>query len=314
MTVNTALDGNAVATVADVVKRHYRPELMALPGYGSAANVDVLLLPEGIRPHSVKPMLDEYRTEPERRKGTARLQDLRSFIAHVCRFKDADSALFAQRNMEQPALTAVLNYHRAGDTMAQPRFGDHRAHYQFPLSEEWQTWMGRNGKVLDQTEFAAFIEDNIDDVLPPPDLANAPLDDAWAQEMGRMLALIGGSAADPMRLAELSRGISIRSDDRAEQKIDLASGQKTLVFKSEHVDDQGQAMKVPSLFFLGIPVFDGGVAYTLAVKLRYRLAGGAVRWAYELHRPDKVFRHAFDQATQQAAAETGLPLFLGTPE
>ena len=67
-------------------------------------------------------------------------------------------------------------------------------------------------------------------------------------------------------------------------------------------------------FLLAIPVFRGGDLYQIAVRLRYRVQGGAVSWSFELHGADRSFDHAFREACEDARARTELPLFYGQPE
>jgi hypothetical protein len=61
----------------------------------------VLLVPNGggYDRVSVKSLLAEYRKAPERREGTARFNDIESFMKHVNRFKDSDSLVFMDRSM-----------------------------------------------------------------------------------------------------------------------------------------------------------------------------------------------------------------------
>ncbi len=76
----------------------------------------VLLAPgkDGATLKSFRAILNEWRTRPERRTGTATMHDLASFISHAQRFKDAGSAIFANAsNPASPYLLAVLDYHEA---------------------------------------------------------------------------------------------------------------------------------------------------------------------------------------------------------
>ena len=285
----------------------------------------VLVLPSGKILQSVKKHLDEFRARPERKQGTAALTSLDSFIAHANRFKDTQSAVFANDDRKAPSLTAVLDYHESGD--GKPRFGRHRGFYAFPLSDEWKAWSEKNGAKLGQKNFAEFIEDRIADVMaPPPSVAerigeeipeSASGGDFGTRTPDEQLAylarLIGGNFAGPARLMELSRGLSIHANESIENAVTLATGETSLVYKADHVNGQGEKVRVPNLFLISIPVFLNGPRYRIAVRLRYRLAGGVV-WFFELYRADKVFDHAFDEACAKVSAEIGLPLFRGAPE
>ncbi|TIS10066.1 MAG: DUF2303 family protein, partial [Mesorhizobium sp.] len=63
---------------------------------------------------SVKGLIEEFRQAPDRRKGTATVETLASFIALVDRHKDEDSVLFGKTSYPEPKLTAVLDYDKQG--------------------------------------------------------------------------------------------------------------------------------------------------------------------------------------------------------
>jgi hypothetical protein len=138
--------------------------------------------------------------------------------------------------------------------------------------------------------------------------------DPTAADLKNILRVTGGKIADQLEMITLSKGIKINESAQAVQQVDLQSGEGTLVYQTEHKDGSGNKLEVPPLFLIGIPVFERGTMYRLAVKLRYRLREGKVAWRADLHRPDKVFEHAFDQACGEVRAKTTLPLYHGSPE
>lgn len=271
---------------------------------------------------------EKFRTGPRLYAGTAKAHDLGSFVAHVNRFKDADSALWCDVNMSEPSLTAVLDYHEAinrapievthgedggADTAMleigtpRPRFGQHRSLYRFPLSPEWLAWTGANKKPMSQTDFAAFLEDRILDVIDrqPADLS------ARMQDMAKLL---GGHFASPARLIELSRGMAVHSNERMKQSINLDSGESSIQFEVSNTDADNKPLKVPNLFLIAIPIWRSGEVYVLPVRLRYRAQGGAIVWHYEIAYLQESFEAAVKDAALQAQAQTKLPLFFGAPE
>lgn len=262
---------------------------------------EVLAVPAGKKLVSVKPYLDEYRTAPERKKGTAKLTTLASFVEHVKRFADQHSALFADDNVCAPKLVGVLNYHEA--KAGSPRFGDHRAEYAFPLSEEWRTWTSTTP--MQQGAFAEFVEDHIGDVLDPATAGAAMT--AFVEQLEIVLAT-------PSQLMTLSKGLSVYVDAKVSNKINPSTGEGQLSFQTEHRDVSGAPLKVPRGFAVGIPVFTGGERYSLPIRLRYRVSGDRVVWELKPHRVEQAFRHAVTEACSKAAEGTGLPLFYGVPE
>ena len=313
---------NTAATVAALIKELYGHQVITVSAGGVEAPVLIRPTNGGLAAESVKKFVDEYRTRPERREGTAVMTTLDSLIDHVNRFKDGHSALFASNDRLKPSLQAVLDYHLAcnfqkdgeehSDTDATPRFGRHRCRHDFPLSDEWKLWTASNKKALTQSEFAAFIEERILDVLPAPVLTGDLFE--ADQELARIADLLRGTFAGPERMMDLSRGLAVHESSKVLAAVNLASGEGGITFETEHHDGNGEKLSVPSLFCVGIPVFDGGDRYRVVARLRYRKSGGGLTWFYELYRHDRVFRDAFDGACTKAREDTGLPLFVGAPE
>lgn len=288
--------------VVDAVQKHMEPRVVKLDdGHGPR---EVLLAPQPMVLYDAKKLLAHYRDAPERRMGRAELTDLASFIAHVNRNKDEDSAIFADVVSEEPSLLAVYDYHRQGPTGA-PRFGAHRAIYEFPIADEWTTWTGKSGQLMPQDAFCAFIEDHLVDVAAPADAGEGAK--AFA-------ALFGCAFASASRLLELSRGLSLHINSRVQNKTNLASGEVQFVFTSEHNDQSGKPINLPGAFLLALPIFRGGVRYQIAARLRYRHSGSTISWAFELHRAQAAIDHALSEAANEAREKTGLPLFMGGPE
>lgn len=304
-----------VASALEFATKYVEPRLVKVGNHpvDEGDIVEIVAVPKGVDIHSVKRYIDEYRDRPERRGGTAELQDLDSFIRHVSRFADQHSALFARRSLEAPQLLAVLDYHEGGER-GLPRFGKHRALYKFPLSEEWQAWHGKDGQAMSQADFAAFLEDRIVDVMPSPNFGVdgqiAPADAKLKEWAATVAAVFAGAS----KLMELSRGMRLKADQTVHQAQNLSTGEVEVQFVEEHKGTDGKPLKVPTAFLICIPIFEFGPSYRIAARLRYRLAQGKIVWFYDLHRPDLSFDHAFREAVNKAAAETNLPLFLGSPE
>jgi uncharacterized protein YfdQ (DUF2303 family) len=233
---------------------------------------------------------------------------LDSLIDHVNRFKDADTVVFADDSRSAPSMTAVLDYHRAGAS-GDPRFGKHRSLYAFPLSDEWKAWSKANAEVMSMADFAAFLEERIIDVLFVEPGEELP------EDVQRMLDALGsGAVASPNKLMELARGLQINESAVVQEAVNLQSGEATIRFQAEHTDQNGAPLKVPSIFLIGIPVFNNGPLYRLAARLRYRKNAGKIVFWYDLWRTDRTFDHAFTEAVQRVKIETELPVLIGKPE
>lgn len=309
------LKGDAAAIIEAIESLH-GGEAVRLHG----DNYWAYQLPSGMKLQSLKPLIDEYRNTPLRRRGTASVQTVGCLVQLTNRFKDAHSCLFAKRSAEKPALTAVINYNRPGEEILPDiggdsdvaRHGDHRIVYAFPVSEEWKAWTELAGVKMSQADFAEFLEDRIRDVMPPP--GSADLTDGRFPGVYAFADLVGGTWAGPAQLIDLSRGLAVRVNSKIKDARNLSTGETQIQYETEHADASGAPLKVPSMFMVGIPVFEDGMGYRVVVRLRYRVSNGTITWFYEPWRLDLAFKHAFDEACRTAADETGLPLVYGEPE
>lgn len=287
--------------VADIVR--------AVPSVITLSEKSVILLPSVDGPAKLVPSIDllrAYDTRPRRRAGLARLDDLASFEAHVKRHRAPNSALFASK--DGPALLAVFDYNdpgpeAPGETTA--RFGQHRAEYRFPLSDEWKAWSARSLATLTQSAFAEFLEDRAVDVIEPKRASTST---------SELCASLDLALASPARIMELSRGLAVRVNSKIAAAVNLASGEGQFTYATEHQDEQGASLKIPKGFLISLPVFEKDAPYQVLVRMRYRVKDGHVAWTLAPHDLPRILSHAFDLAAKNAAQSTGLPLFFGSPE
>lgn len=277
-------------------------------------------VPNGRKLESIKKLLDEYRARPERRSGTADLQDLASFIAWVNRHKDAGSVLRCQMDRSAPKLHAIVDYHEAGEAMSLDGI-DHRARwrsfgatYQMPLDKRWQDWNGISGKAVGQTQFASFLEDHILDLVGARNSTtdSGELVSNLPPEVARFLALNGGKCAEPNDVVQLSKGLDLYADTKVQERVNLQSGETSFTFEEKH-RGAPDAVVVPQLFLVALPVFYlSDTLYRVPVRLRYRLHEGKLLWIPTLWQAEEVFDKAVRDAAKDAQQQTDLPLFYGT--
>lgn len=270
---------------------------------GLGAAHPAVVLPAGRRVESLKPILDQFLTKPERRKGTIKLSTQESLIAISLRFASDASVLFANPDPAKPSFTIVFDYTPPGEKGTD--WHQHRAVYAPILAEEWAAWREKDGEFMPSGEFAAFIEERIGDLVLKHE------SDEGADEYA---ALVDGKFASPSELLVLSRGLEVNVNAKVKQATRLSSGEISVVYDEAHVDGDGRPIRVPQLFLISIPVFYGGDKRRIVVRLRYRVTQSGIMWAYQLVSPDAVFTAAIEDAAETIQEGTELPLFFGSPE
>lgn len=295
-----------IAEARDLIEDKMLPDLREVIEPGTDVKALALVTKDGVN-NVDDSLFDEYRGKPKRRKGYAHFTKIESLIDHVNRFKDDDTALFANDARATPSIAAVLDYHRAG-AEADPRFGEHRSVFKFPLSDEWQAWTGANAKPLPMKQFARFLEDRIIDVIDM-----IPGEDTLGETLQKYVDLCGGKVASAAKLIELSRGLKVYQNVVVDESANISSGETQVQFSNEHVDSKGRPLNVPNVFLIAIPVFKHGPLYRIAARLRYDVGEG-IKFAFELWRIDAAFDDAFGEAVERVRVETELPLFYGSSE
>jgi len=270
----------------------------------------IVMAPNGVSLRSVKKLIDEYAQRPERKIGETTLTTVLSFVDFVLRHKTPDSVVFVDdRHQERPCMTAVIDADNAGVQTPEGRtdganWESYRGVYRFPVSPEWEAWSKVSKTELDQAAFAEYLEEHIADVIPP---------DTKSEMLSAFVARVGVKMASGAELMTLSRGLSVRVDQRVSTVVNLSTGEGAVNFEEAHKDDAGGSLKVPGGFGIGIPVFKLGVMYVIPVRLRYRASSGRVLWRIQPYRMSEVFEHAIKGVAEQVREMADVPVFRGAP-
>lgn len=304
---NAYLDAASIAAVKDLVMaatNSLEHELITPPkdSYGLPAEVPILIKTgDKTEIISLKEQIEKYRFAPERIKGTAKVETLQSLIDLVNRHKDDEtSVIFASTVYPEIALTAVIDYHSVEHD---PQFAAHRILYEFPLTEEFKIWINNDGELMEQAKFAAFLEEHA-----------AELASALPHEIAEYEPLFKERFASPNTLITLSRDLEIYAGSKVKRGERLSSGERTVVFEEAHTNGKGEPIEIPGLFIISVPAWLDGEKIRLAARLRYRLGGGTINWAYQIYRWEYFLRNQVMEDLAHTGKETGLPTFLGAPE
>ena len=250
-----------------------------------------LVVPERYKHIDLTEVVHKAQAAPNRKTGTVQLGDLASLLQYMAD-QAAQATGYVYADPDTRTITVVFN-----DQKGATGWRDHRAVYKAALTPEAERWLGRNGQQFTQTEFAEFIEDNLADLQGVE---------------GQTLLTVATTIA-------AATGINFSSAKR------LDNGQTQLTY-NENIDARAGAdgaLQIPKTFTLGLRLFKNGGGYKLTARLKYRLHAGAVKFHYELERPENALDDAFSGYIEQvreatagqgdAAQPLGYTVLIGRP-
>lgn len=225
--------------------------------------------------------LRSYLPAPDRKKGTVIVFDAASFNMVLRDNAGAgDVAIYLDRNPERPVIEAVLN----GNGKGGPGWGDFRVKIEFRPTPQWAKWKAIDGKLMGQTEFAEFIEDNIADIESPS--GAAMLEIATQFQATRVTSF--------RRAVRLSNGqVQFENVENTEAKVGAG-----------HID-------VPETITLRLSPLQGNVPYAVPARFRYRLEDGKLRLGVKLERLDDLMNRVLEDVVAKIERSTDISMLDG---
>lgn len=221
--------------------------------------------------------------KPLRKTGGVTVFDAASFNQVIADNSDAgDIAIYFDRNPNKPAVVAVLN----GNGKGGAGWGDLRANIEFRPTPQWVKWRDKDGKMLPQTEFAEFIEDNLEDIAEPS----------------------GATMLEIATHLEVARSVSFKSAMR------LTSG--VVQFKHDTDDNakvSANTIDVPQEFKLGIAPIFGLPSYGVPARFRYRLVDGRLTLGYKLQRIETMMAQIIEDVIGKIERGANISVMDGLP-
>lgn len=217
--------------------------------------------------------LEGFLPRPVTRRGEIKVYDPPSFVGYVNRFQNDASVIFVDK--VGTTLTAVLDYHE-GDKDGRPDWCRHRVVLALRPTRQWLLWTGQNKQGMTQAAFAAFMEENIPDIIDPPGAT----------------------------IVEMARTLQAKKDVAFESNILRQTDGSFKFFYSENVQGATHRadLKIPELFTLLLTPFENSSQYSVVARFRFRLGdGGKLTLSYELVRLEDVLEDAFQKAAEHIA-------------
>lgn len=268
-------DRGAVDAVIDLATSAAGPNAL------EEGQVYAVAVPAGATVQIVDRDLDAYRDHPRQTKGRFTVRTADSLAAYLSKHELPQSELWA--DLETSRITAVIDAHQGADQPA--GWAQHRAVLQLVHTPAWLAWAGINGKLLPQVEFSEFIEQRTIDFVDP-------------------------AGADVL---ELAQSFQAARAGRFESSQRLNSGETNLVWKEDVQATAGKSgnIAIPDVLELALIPYEGGAAYRVRARLRYRLNNGALALGVVLERPEDVLRDAFDEVVSTLVGHTAAPIYAG---
>ncbi len=223
--------------------------------------------------------LYEYMERPTRIEATVRTDTTSSFLDYFNAFATDNSAIFI--DAENGKTVGIIDYH--DPSAGTPGWRKHRVLFEPRVTDEAGLWLANNGRQMDQEEFALFLEQNAEEIVSPP-------------------------AAEMLEIAltlKTKQKISFSSAKR------LQNGQIQYQYIEELEGRAGQKgeLTIPEQFEIGLRIFEGGDAYAMKARFRYRIGDGVKFW-YDLIRPNRIKRDAIDSMAKHIRANAKCNLFV----
>ncbi|HEY8985710.1 MAG TPA: DUF2303 family protein [Streptomyces sp.] len=272
-TTGPAADLDSTQSVIDIAQRAAAPQRLNLGGYYT------ITTPRGVE--RIDLTGDKYKDNPDRKTGTTVVRDAESFLAYYGKHADESSEVYA--DAERLTVTAVLD----ADTPDAARWQGHRLSLQLRTTDAWKQWLALDGNLMNQEQFAEFIEDHLPELLEP-------------------------AAATMLEIAQSIQGVA-KAEFQSGTR--LASGERKLAYVETVTAKAGQKgeLVIPETFVIGLVPFDGSEGYRLTARLRYRINGGPLQLGYKLERPADVLKTAFGDVVAAIGEGIDVPVLNGTP-
>jgi uncharacterized protein YfdQ (DUF2303 family) len=205
---------------------------------------------------------DAYADSPRHIEAKRVVGDAESFVQYVTKHViDGHTEVYA--DVPSSSVVAVLDSHDA----EQGGWQKHTARLELRKTKSWEAWEKVDGQLLQQTEFAEFIEQQALDVRSP----------------------------ETAVLIEIAQSFQAKTSVDFEGGERLDSGQVRLEYKETVTAKAGQKghIDIPTELELLLRPYIGGPVYVVVARFRYRLRGPQLGLGVVLTRPTEILDAAF---------------------
>ena len=225
--------------------------------------------------------LEEMLDHPKRKMAACCAYDADSFIDYLQKHGESNTEIWANLGMQ--SVMAVIDAHAGVGKPA--GWGTHTISLELSKSSGWKAWLINDRKFLPQDEFAEHVEDRLIDFVNP-------------------------TGVD---MLEIAQSIKTASRGEFESTKRLKSGETAFVYRETSTATAGAKgeLSIPDVFTLQLQPYEGGQAYKVEARFRYRATAQGLALGYVLTRPEDVIRDAFNGLVEHLRDETGRDVWLG---
>lgn len=227
--------------------------------------------------------LEKNLNAPRRPRGRALVHEPSDFAELVNRLADPHQTT-VWANVHNGTMAAVINDH--ADYLA-AGWRDHVVKLELQADEDWQRWHALDGKGVDQSTFAEFVED-VSHTIVSPDAAT-------------MLEVATTMSAT--RNVDFKQGTRLQTGDVQLTCVETTNAQ---------AGAKGN-VEIPEKIVVRIAPWLGVEPVELTARLRWRISQGRLAIGYQLLRSDIARRDAFARlvAGMRQDLDENVPVFLG---
>jgi uncharacterized protein YfdQ (DUF2303 family) len=227
--------------------------------------------------------LDSYRDAPRKIKASPTFDEVECLIDYIRIHHHPETKAYFSRLHSK---IVVLFDDNGKDA---PSWRKHSATLVLTHTPQWKRWLAISGKMLDQVEFAEFIEEHGTDITDP----------SYAH------------------MLEIASSLQISRSGTFKSALRLGSGEHSFMLTEEHAVKTGVAsVVIPTDIKLALAPYEGSPPYVVNAKFRYRLHEGALKLGIKLLRTDDIIRECQDEVAGhvgKAVEGVEMPVFFGHP-
>jgi uncharacterized protein YfdQ (DUF2303 family) len=273
--------------VADIITAHDGREFLVVPNDMKSTEITPPNAPDVLMPKLVTQHV--------------KLQTVESLNTYVNRFKNFDTALFA--NIDSNVIHAIIDYHKmpaankdggahdAASSAAIDNAHDaaatlarHSATLCLPYSQEWTTWNDSDEDLMSHREFATFLEENQVDITSPP----------------------GGDLLELCRDLQVINNVNFQSSVRN-------GDYNTISFSKQNDATTRDEVQLPLSIKIKIPVYFGEPPVEVTAFMRRKINDGELLLGYKLSRAENIRQDEFHRIVGTVAGTVECTTLYGTP-